>query len=357
MSETAESYSSTERMSRLLSGQPVDRVPVFTFILGFAARHTSCTIHDIYARPEKSFNAQLRTQKHFGYDSTPFYGYASYGAWEFGGTVEFPSGEYEQAPYITGRLPVESEDDVTDLRPPNVETAGALPRAMEFSKLQQRHGLPVSVVVGGSFTVALNICDEGKLLRWMIRKPELVHRILRVTTDHLKEVMQLWTTTFGVESFIPQIWEPTASNQVISQKLFGELVLPYQRELHRYILDLGVKHIFCHICGEQNNNLPFWAEVPMGDPGIVSFGNEVDLTTAVQAFGDTCIIAGNIQPSVIQTGKPEQIYGLCAEAIDRAKHAPRGFILMPGCEFPVDSPPENLQSMMNAALGPGRYDP
>jgi len=56
---------------------------------------------------------------------------------------------------------------------------------------------------------------------------------------------------------------------------------------------MGFKHILCHICGEQNENYPYWAQVPMGDPGLVSVSHEVDLDKAIEYFPND-IIVGNI---------------------------------------------------------------
>lgn len=157
-----------ERVDALLKGQPIDRVPVFPFALGFCARNVGYPVATIYDNPEKSLQAQLWTQEMYGYDSSPFYGYASYGSWEFGGQIEFPSSELQQAPTIP-YFPVQSEKDIDVLELPDVKKAGMLPLAMQFSKLQQKFGLPITVVVGGSFTIAGNMCGVEKLCRWMIK--------------------------------------------------------------------------------------------------------------------------------------------------------------------------------------------
>ncbi len=350
-----EQYTSQERVDRLLNGESIDRVPFFAFILGFAARTVGITVAEVYAKPDRSFDAQLRTKKLYGCDSNPFFGYASYGAYEFGARLRFPEGEYQQAPVVEGRLPVENEEDVEKLSPPDVRTAGILPLAMEFSQLQVKHGMKASVVIGGCFTVAVNVASEGRLCRWMIKKPHLVHRMLRLTTEHLVEVVSYWVDRFGGERVMPHIWEPAASNQIISPGFFEQFVLPYEKELHERILSLGIRHILCHICGDHNQNLPYWSEVPMGDPGIVSLGSEVRIETARDFFGDRCIIAGNIQPSAVQTGTPEQIRCMCKEVIETAKHYPHGFILMPGCEMPVNTPPLNVRVMMESVREYGRY--
>jgi uroporphyrinogen decarboxylase len=313
-----------ERIDALLKGKPVDRVGFFSFILGFCGKNVGLPVATIYSDPEKSFWAQNCTRKQYGYDSDPFYGYASYGGAEFGGEIKLPLGEYEQAPSHV-RFAVESEQDLEQLALPDVETAGMLPLAMRFSHEQNEQGLFPSVVIGGPFTIAGNICPVDKLCRWLIKRPEVGYRILRLAADHILDVTRYWIETFEVE-------------------------------VHCKILGMGIRYILCHICGEQNLNLPYWAQVPMGNPGIVSVGREVDIDTAVKFFGKECIIAGNIEPSIIQTGTPQAIYELCRQAIEKGKRAPRGYLLMQGCEVPVNTPPYNLYSMRMAIEDFGRFE-
>jgi len=345
----------TERMEALLNGKSVDRVSFLSFVLGFCARNVGYSVHTIYSDPEKSFQAQLWTREQYGYDSDPFYGYASYGGWEFGGKIKFPEGEYEQAP-SHGQFAVESEQDIEKLKLPDVRTSGMLPMAMQFSQIQDKHGISPSVVVGGPLTIAGNICSVDKLCRWLIKKPEAASHLLRLATDHLLDVVRFWVDTFGKGKVVVQIWEPLATNQIISPKQFEKFVLPYQQEFHKKILDMGLRYLLCHICGEQNLNLPYWAQVPMGNPGIVSIGKEIDISRAIEYFGETCIIAGNIEPAIIQTGSPAEIYELCRQAIEKGKQAPRGYALMQGCELPVNTPPFNLYTMVKAVKDFGWYD-
>ena len=87
----------------------------------------------------------------------------------------------------------------------------------------------------------------------------------------------------------------------------------------------------------------------MGNPGIVSFGHEVTIETAVKFFGRDCIIAGNIEPAVIHMGQPDEIYRLCMVALAQGSQSPRGYILMPGCGIPPNVPVENLLMLKKAA--------
>ncbi|MFC1920025.1 uroporphyrinogen decarboxylase family protein, partial [Chloroflexota bacterium] len=110
-----------------------------------------------------------------------------------------------------------------------------------------------------------------------------------------------------------------------------------------------------HICGEQNANLPHWAQLDYGDPGIVSFGHEVDLETASKYFPDV-IIMGNVEPAIIQSGTPQQVYEATRVCIEKGRKHPGGFMLMPGCELPPMAPEENVWAMMQAVSDLGWYD-
>jgi uroporphyrinogen decarboxylase len=138
--------------------------------------------------------------------------------------------------------------------------------------------------------------------------------------------------------------------------MFEEFALPYLSELHASALEAGVKSIYCHICGEQNKNLPMWAQIPMGDPGMLSFGHEVDIKTAAKFFPQH-IIAGNVNPQTIAAGTPAEVYELSRQAVEEGKkHCESGFVLMPGCEIPPTTPPYNMYVMRKAVEDAGWYD-
>jgi uroporphyrinogen decarboxylase len=343
-----------DRFLTLLHGQKVDRVPLYHFMLGFCAKNVGLPISIMYTDPAKSYQAQRWTFEQYGIDGGPDFGYASYGGWEFGGKINFPATEWEQAP-SHGSFAVTTEEDISRLKLPDIKKDGMLPAAMAFSRLQEQNKTPITIVMGGCFTIAGNITPVEQLCRWMLKKPALVHRLLRLATDHILEVVRYWAETFGAKRVLPNFWEPLASNQIISPRQFESFVLPYLKEASEKILQMGIRNILYHVCGEQNLNLRYWAQVPMGDPGLVSVGHQVDLTTAIQHFGDKCIIIGNLDPSIIQNGTPGEVYDACRQCIEKGKLAPRGYMLMSGCELPPTSPPINVYMMQKAVRDFGRY--
>ena len=343
-----------ERSAAMLKRQPVDRVPFDAMGFAFAAAMVGYSKVDMFDDPDKAFWATSRTQEMFGGFERLFYPSGAFLAREFGGEVKMPTSEYAMAVSLL-RPAVQSEEDVWKLELPDVKTAGTLPLMVRFSKLQEKHDLPITYQCGGILTRVGYITGIETMCRWMIKKPELVHRLCRIVADFLMAMAEYWVDMFGPEHLLPFVGAPTEANQIISPKQFEEFCLPYQREIHEKILALDVRHIYTHICGEQNLNLPYWAKLPMGDPGMVSFGHEVDLDDASRYFPNDIII-GNVEPAVIQTGTPAEVYELSRICIEKGKKHRAGFILAAGCELPAKAPPYNVWTMRKAINDFGWYE-
>jgi uroporphyrinogen decarboxylase len=344
-----------ERFEALLNRERPDRVPFIPFMFGFAAGLVGCSLADMYGDAEKCFQAQVRSAELLGHDGLPWYGYGSQGGWEFGGEIKMPHGEFAHAPSVK-RFPAPTPELVEALVIPDVETAGAYPVVIELAKIQQQHGLPISVFGFSPFTAAGNICDIENMCRWMRKCPEVVHLVMRKCTDFHKKVIDYFVEKFPGHPMWVFLSEPTSSNNMISPKDFEEFSFPYVKEAHEYCLQKGIRYCYTHICGDQNLNLPLWAEIPYGDPGLVSFGHEVDLNRAIELFGDKNIIAGNVEPSHMQVGPAEKVYQLSKEAIEKGKYSPSGYVLMAGCGVPPMAPPYNVFAMRKAVLDHGFYE-
>jgi uroporphyrinogen decarboxylase len=348
-----------ERIEALLGRQRPDRVPIWPIALGFCTIYVGGSITDAYNNPGLFLSAQRKTCRDFGWVFFPMLGASAALALEFGGEIKLPSSEFSQAPTVQ-RYPVETDEDVWNLKMPDVKTAGTVPARVEFYKMSAQERLdnePFNVMAweGGPFTNATNICGIDKMGRWILKKPETVHRLMQITVDYYLELTQYWKDTFGTEGALPFFGEPTAANQIISPKQFERFALPYIKELCQALLAMGYKHIYVHICGEQNLNLPYWAQIPFGDPGIISIGHEVELETAARYFPND-IIMGNLEPAIIQTRTPQEVYAATGEVINKGKRIAGGYIFAPGCELPPKAPVENVMAMTQAVNDFGWYE-
>jgi uroporphyrinogen decarboxylase len=72
----------------------------------------------------------------------------------------------------------------------------------------------------------------------------------------------------------------------------------------------------------------------------------VDIAHARSVVGDEVILAGNINPVLVQDKTRDEVYTLCSDLVQ--KHRNERFILSAGCEITVLTPPENLKAMNEA---------
>ncbi len=340
-----------ERIEALLHRQPIDCVPFVHKGYSFCATNVGVAKADIFEFPETSFRAQQWTMEQYGAEVAPFYTFVAYGAWEFGGAIAWPEDRWASGPSVAKR-PVKAVEDVYKLELPDVKTAGCLPRMMEFARLQEKHQTQIGFIYGSPFSFAANLCGVDKFLEWSASAPEAVHHVMRLMTDHLKQVADWFIAEFGAERVLPRIASPT--DGLISPRMYEKLILPYRMELHQHVLDKGVRHIYDHICGEQNKNLRLLAQLPWGDPGMLSFGSEVNLLDAAKFFPND-IICGNVKPDLVVKESAENVYAACRENIELGKQIKSGFVFMGGCDIPATVPPYHIYLMQKAAEEFGRY--
>jgi uroporphyrinogen decarboxylase len=335
-----------ERIEAILNREKPDRVPIWPFAPhGFAAIYSHLSLTDAYTNPEACYYAQRQTCRDFGWVFFPWIGYAAMGAWEFGGEIRMPDGEYDQAPMVT-RYPIEKDEDIYDLKWPGPDS-GFYPIARKFAELARKERLDnepfnATIGAGGGFGMACNIVGLDKFLKWLIKKPDLAHYLIKTLSDHSLAGLTRQAEMLGIEG------------DLISPTQFEVFVLPSLQEGQEKLRALGYKTTYVHICGEHNANLPYWSQVDFGDPGIIGVGHEVGLATAARYFPDD-IILGNLEPAIIQTGTPEQVYEATRTIIEEGKQLPNGFIFSPGCDLPPKAPVENVRMMNKAVSDFGWY--
>jgi uroporphyrinogen decarboxylase len=349
-----DTMTSAERMGALMNGERPDRVPVIPMASGHVAEVCGRPLVRVWNDPEEAFRCHMLAAEMYGYDGTPLWAYASAGAWEFGGEIEMPVKKYSGAPTVA-RTPIQNEDDVYTLQVPgDITRAGAQPIALAFARIAAEHDFPVSVQIGSPFTYAGSIIGEERMMSWLIKKPELVHIVLDKASDYLIKVAEYYVKEFGAHRLSAFHGAATETNKLISPKQFETFALPYLQKVNARVMELGVKSLVHHICGEQNKNLKFWQQVPMTKQTVISIGREVALETAMELF-PVQIIAGNVDPTLVQEGTADEVLRQARQCIEAAKHHPGGFILMPGCELPPQAPPVNVYQLVKAAREFGRY--
>ncbi|WP_319508687.1 uroporphyrinogen decarboxylase family protein [uncultured Methanolobus sp.] len=350
-----------ERMMAVMSGQRPDRVPVIPFALGYSSKITGISLGDWYADGDKCFEAQFASMRLHGYEETPMYGYASMGALEFGGEIEYPYGKGQGAPFVK-KHPVNEIEDIEKLEVPdfNKELPGAYKQADKLASRCAELGLPVSVQVGSSFTAASVIANTSEFVSWLIMEPKAAHSLLDKVCSMFINAIDYFAEKYGAENMLPFDGGPSESNTLISAEMFAEFAYPYMKRIHTHLKDVGVNSVLMHPCSDQNKNIPHYVKLreEMGWAGkyVWLFGPETPVKDQIKAFGGHDVVCGNINPSLFLTESYEDLVEICGQNILEGMHSPSGYMLAAGCEFPPNAEPIKLMAMLDAAEKYGRYE-
>ncbi|OAA90510.1 uroporphyrinogen decarboxylase family protein [Clostridium ljungdahlii] len=337
-----------ERVEAMISGRPFDRVPCNIFIGDHAANIIGVKVSDLNFFSEKVLEGQLAANEKYGIESTGIGPGLAGIAEALGSKLFFPD---HGAPYVS-QYAINNVSDLEKLSVPDPVKGGRFSFVLESAeKLVDKLGkeIPVSVEVPGPFTTAGNLMRIEKFLRDTRKNPEFAHRILRLATDttiaFIKEAAKL-DVSMGIA-------EPSASGTLISYNMFKEFALPYLKEIVDTIKSLGKGSAYLHICG---NTKKIWTL--MADTGAesLSLDDVIDLEEAKKTVGDRVVLIGNVKPTeTMYLGKPEDVERDAKECLRKAYDNPKGYVLALGCGFPIDTPPENIHALREAAKKYGKY--
>jgi uroporphyrinogen decarboxylase len=348
-----------QRVDAILNRQKPDRVPIWAGACnGFAVVYNGYSIAHAYTDPQVTYDSLRKTCLDFGWIFFPWMSYASIGTWEFGGEVRMPTGEYDQAPVVL-RYPLQKDEDVYNLKWPEPDS-GFYPTARRYTEIARQERLdnePWNALIssGSAYSLACQLVGLEEFLKWLVKKPDLAHYLIRELAEWSFSSLESRKKMLGIEGVLSVVGLPLASNRLISPRRFEEFVLPDLKEGQARLRALGYRTTHVHICGEQNKNLPFYGEVDFGDPGMISVGPEIDLEMAARYFPGH-IITGNLDPAIIQTGTPDQVYEATKHIVEVGKTISGGFIFGAGCELPPRAPVANVRAMTNAVEDFGWYE-
>ncbi len=345
---------SRQRLQAIARGEKPDRVPVFAYIGGYAARVYGMDIEKYYTDADACFKCQLLAAEMHGCDDGPRYGWADWGGWEFGGEIHFPRTYSHFAPVVTP-INIKQPSDVENLVVPDPVTAGANPILLRFNRLCRSKGFPAKISGGTATTYVGSIIGKEKLLKWYYREPSALQIVYEKVTQFILATADMMISEFGASNCTASFVAPLESNDVISPDCFEKFGLVYLIKIMEGIKKRGVNRFSVHICGDHTQNLPLWASIPLPKRSTISIGSQMDVAQVAESFRHNHIIAGNVSTTTLATGTFEEVYSQSKNCLERYKNLPGGYILMPACELPILAPPLSVYAMLRAAQDFGMY--
>ena len=321
-----------ERIYAIVNGRPYDRTAVTPIFMAWAAHFIGRTYRDYYLDGDVLAQAQLAVTKIFHLDqvsaiSDPWREASAYGM-EF----EYP------------------EDGVGRPRDILVKSAGDIKRIglLDINGSQRTRQRIESLQI-----MASDLGETHSVLGW-VEGPLAEYADLRGLENALIDLIENPEMFFTAGEMIVQNGIKFAAAQVkagadmigigdaaaslIGPGLYRKLVLPLEQKLIAGIHEAGGA-VKLHICGNTNSLVE---DMARSGADIIDLDWMVPLAEGRERVGPRVTLCGNFDPlAVLLRGGPEDV----ARAAERClREGGERFILMPGCEVPPATPPENIRA-------------
>ena len=337
---------SFERYLAVCDLREPDHVPVSPLIMTFAAKQAGILYGDYCRYGELMAQAQIECIRRFGYDSVNVTSDSvreseTLGAPVFWQENDVPGADTE--PFI------KDLDDLKKLRLPDPLGNNRMHEQVKALKILREELGDDEVVYAWAeapFQESAMLRNINYLMVDIYDNPKLVHELMRFSLE-----MELAYGLAQIEAGARFIGVGDAIATLISPQHFEEFNFPYVVELIAGLKKAGAR-VKYHACGNTRALLPLFAQL---GADILNLDSLVNLAEVKQVLGDKVCIKGNLDPvRVLLNGTPDTVRE-AAKACIQAGGAGGGFILSPGCEVPRETPPENLEALIETAKTYGRY--
>lgn len=204
--------------------------------------------------------------------------------------------------------------------------------------------MPVFNGVAGPMSAAVSLRPVELLLRDMIKNPDEFHRLLDFCVQcNLKWIQKVYDD-FGVS--VVSIADPATSTDLLGYRYFKKFSYPHIKDLFDGIVRITGLKPSLHICGHSKAILKDLADIGFDN---FSLDNCEDLEEIKQLVGDRMVLGGNVAPvDIMLNGSIDDVIESVKKCIYQGSDNPCGFIVMPGCQVPLDTPKENIDAFRYA---------
>jgi uroporphyrinogen decarboxylase len=248
----------------------------------------------------------------------------------------------DDAPWVDRPI-LENPADIDKIKVADPWKDGRLPVYLEAAKhvvAEIGEKVFVGCIFAAPFTTASHLRGTETFIRETYKNPGLVQELLELSKASARAMIDA-LAELGV---IPVIVEPVASASLISPRQFEKFAMPHLADIVARAHARGLP-ICLHICGKTQPIIEMMADT---GADILSI-DQIDMAIAKQLVGHKVGLLGNVKPAeTMLKGTPASVMAEVKDIIERAGDSPRGLAVSTGCEMPFNTPPENIDALINA---------
>ncbi|MCB2188730.1 MAG: methyltransferase [Deltaproteobacteria bacterium] len=327
-----------ERFMRQLEGKEVDVTPVgctTTYAVVEFQEACGCFRPQADTDPQAMATMALTGPKQAGWEWVKAMGWDIVPISEALG-VELGPPTKDTQYYVKGHPYAENQDSLEF--PSDFLSRGRFPVYKEQFRLLKEAVGDDMVIFGeseGCFTAAANLVGTEQMMRWLMKEPEKVFRVLEVTKEAAVAAANF---AFDQGADYYTFAEPTSGPALMSPRMYKKFALDVAKE----VISRCKGPVCLHICGNADPIIEMMCET--GAVGI-SIENQTDLKRAVEIANTKNVkVFGNVATATtLFRGTPEECYQESMAALDNGTH-----FLCPACGVAPPSPTENLRQLRKA---------
>lgn len=267
-------------------------------------------------------------------------GLNSFPAEAIGGHLAFRG---EQAPLLSSPLIQKTEDASYLARIDIGHSSYTLALIEMIAGLRRR--LPdryICATSWGPFTWAMILCD------WNLLKDKVVsdRRFVQEVCDLGVRLSFALYEPLIDRGLIDGISIPDGAVTLISDDLYREVIIPYEKKLFDMVRARGVG-CFLHQCGNINKQIPLYPET---GADCITVDAGVSIGDVYRLYCDRLVTAGNVDViNTIYGGDQEHLCNSVSESVAGISDPLHRYILMPSCDLPPDTPLKNVKEFLACA--------
>lgn len=329
---------SYERVLNTIEGKGIDRVSAAPEIFGLSARINGYTIKQYVTDAQTLALCQIKSQQVFGYDIVFAFADTALEAEAVGCRLYYPDNAY---PYIVDHI-IKTQKDIDKLKIPDPFRDGRMPLVAEACRSMHnelKDNCVVTACVPGPISLAAQLSGLETFMFLIADDLDSVEKILNFSEDVIMRYAEALLKS-GAHSIM--LFDPVASPAVVPPSVFKNLEAPRLKRMTDALRAMGSKFLWLSIAGATQKILPLFSGIGI-DLATVDY--VVPISDAIR-LTEGVIINGNIKPLSFVTAQPDEIKQIAINCINEAEGR---FILGSGCEMPLESKPENIGALIDAA--------
>lgn len=356
------------RIQRAVNFEEQDRTPVVLEYSGFAAHITRTSMAQFIGSPAKATDIMIQAYKMIGQADAINYGsFYPYGLCElFGAKVKVPGYDLPDNDMWqvveTQVMNIEDYDEILDIGWEKFFNLFMAQRILDDAdpdlinankkKLNVRDQwakIDVPVLSGNDITSPFDLLCGARSLEYffmdLIQIPDKIEKVMDKMVTTLVHSKCRQAKKKGYSMIWVGGWRTAPC--MISPRMWDRFVWPYFSRIVNEVIDSGLITIL-HLDSNWTRELKRFKKLPKRKM-IMALDGDTDIFNARKQLEDHVCLMGDVPAVLLAFGTKDEVADYCRKLVQNL--GPKGFILHSGCDIPTNAKLENIQTMIEIAMG------